>query len=247
MGADAARQIESHERILRGPVADWVNIIGQRLAAVSEPEFKYSFKVIDSNEVNAFALPGGYIYVNTGLRKIAQTDDELAAILAHEITHSEQHHYAKQFKKSSKRGLLLGIGSMVAGLPGAAQQAISILDFSMTQKYSRVSETEADELGMKRMIRAGFNPQGMVTLLQKLAKEGEKGSGIDNWFRSHPEGQKRTANAEQELITVKALQAKNDPSVKAAYPAWSAETLQELAGIGPVGDTGAAAEVLGTP
>ena len=115
MGADAAKQIESQARIVRGPVADWVSAVGNRLAAASSKEFKYSFKVIDSPEVNAFALPGGYIYVYTGIRKIAQTDDELAAILAHEITHSEQHHYARQFKKASKRGLLYGNGGALAG------------------------------------------------------------------------------------------------------------------------------------
>ncbi|HEX8833790.1 MAG TPA: M48 family metalloprotease, partial [Abditibacteriaceae bacterium] len=161
MGEEAAREIERQARIVRGPVADWVNLVGQRLVAASDPEFKYSFKVIDSPEINAFALPGGYIYVYTGLRKVAQTDDELAAVLAHEITHAEQHHYAKQYKKASTRGILLGVGAAIAGLPNVAQQAIGLLDFSMTQKYSRSHEFESDDMGIKRMTRAGFNPNGM--------------------------------------------------------------------------------------
>jgi len=233
MGADAAREIESQAPIVRGPVADWVSIIGQRLAAVSDSEFKYSFKVIDSPEVNAFALPGGYVYVYTGIRKIAQTDDELAAILAHEITHAEQHHYAKQYKKSAKRGLLLGIGGAIAGLPNLAQQALGILDFSMTQKYSRQSETESDSLGMKRMARAGFNPQGMVSLLQKLSLENKNGGTIDKWFRSHPEGAKRAAAAQLETAEVRVKQAQNDPTVKPKFAPWTSETLQQLAGNAP--------------
>ena len=73
---------------MHGPVEDWVQAVGQRLAQVSDPKWKYCFRVIDSPEVNAFALPGGYVYVFTGLRKVVQTDDELAAVLAHEITHA---------------------------------------------------------------------------------------------------------------------------------------------------------------
>lgn len=228
MGADAAKQIESQARIVRGPVADWVSAVGARLAATSDKEFKYSFKVIDSPEINAFALPGGYIYVYTGIRKIAQTDDELAAILAHEITHSEQHHYARQFKKSSKRGLLFGIGGALAGLPNLAQQALGILDFSMTQKYGRSHESEADRMGMERMVRAGFNPEGMVSLLQKLSQESDN-SRIDQWMSDHPEGKKRAAAAQVQQAEIKALQAQNVASVKPVFPAWNPDSLREEA------------------
>ncbi|HEX8550077.1 MAG TPA: M48 family metallopeptidase [Abditibacteriaceae bacterium] len=226
MGADAAKQIESQARIVRGPVADWVEAIGSRLAATSDKEFKYSFKVIDSPEVNAFALPGGYIYVYTGLRKVAQTDDELAAVLAHEITHSEKHHYAQQYKKASKRGLLFGVGAAIAGLPNLAQQALGILDFSMTQKYGRSHESEADRLGMERMARAGFNPEGMVSLLTKLAAENGSSSRIDQWMSDHPEGKKRAAAAELQTKEIRALQAQNAPTVKPVFPTWSLESLR---------------------
>src|SRR4028119_2003534 len=133
IGEDAAREIESKAPIVKGPVADWVNAVGQRLVAVSNPEFKYSFRVIDSREINAFALPGGYIYVYTGMRKIIQTDDELAAVLAHEITHAEEHHYARQYAKNSKRSTLLGIGGLLLGVPNIAQQALGLFDFALQQ------------------------------------------------------------------------------------------------------------------
>jgi predicted Zn-dependent protease len=165
MGGEAAKSIESQARVATGPVADWVERIGRRLASVSDSEFTYSFRVVDGKEINAFALPGGYVYVFTGLRKVAQTDDELAAVLAHEITHAEAHHYARQYKKASKRGALLGVFSMVVGMPNLAQNVLGLIDFSMTQKYSRSHELEADQAGMMRMARAGFDPQGMVSLL----------------------------------------------------------------------------------
>lgn len=202
IGQDAAAQIEKGAPIVTGPVEEWVQRVGAKLAAKSDPEFKYTFHVIDAPQINAFCLPGGHIFVYTGLRKVVKNDDELAAVLSHEITHAESHHYAKQYAKSSKRGALLGIGSILVGLPGIAQQALSILDFSMTQKYSREHEYEADREGLYRMKRAGFAPDAMVTVLQRLAAEDEN-SNIDQWMSDHPEGKKRVAAIQALLPTIK--------------------------------------------
>jgi predicted Zn-dependent protease len=229
LGAQAAREIESKARIVRGPVADWVNIVGQRLASVSKAEWKYSFKVIDSPEVNAFALPGGYVYVFTGLRKVAQTDDELAAVLAHEITHAENHHYAQQYKKASTRGALLSVFSLAVGLPNYASQIVGLIDYSMTQKYSRTHEYESDRLGVERMVRAGFDPRGMVSLLEKMSKEDRSSGTLIGWMRSHPEGRARVEAVQRTIAEVKAQQAQNNPAVKPKYAPWTSETLQQLA------------------
>ena len=220
IGDDAARQIEGGARIVNGPVAEWVETVGQRLATASNPEFKYSFRVIDSPEINAFALPGGYVYVFTGLRKIAQTDDELAAILAHEITHAEQHHYAKQYGRASKRGILLGVVTAVAGLPNIAATALDIVNFGLSQKYSRSHEFESDKLGMQRMARAGFNPQGMVTLLDKLSKESQSSGTLDKWFGSHPDGAKRVEAAKREAVEISKLQGQQSTLVKPVFAPW---------------------------
>ena len=202
LGDDAAREIDTQARIVTGPVSDWVQVVGARLAAVSGSEFQYSFKVVDGKEINAFCLPGGHVYVFTGIRKVAQTDDELAAILAHEITHAEQHHYAKQYGKASKRGLLLNVLTLAVGMPNVAQQALGLLDLAMTQKYSRTQETEADMAGMARMTRAGFNPAAMVTLLERLAKEDQSGGTLDNWFGDHPDADRRIGRARSQLTTL---------------------------------------------
>ena len=203
IGEDAAREIDTSARIVTGPVADWVQAVGARLAAASNSEFQYSFKVIDAKEINAFALPGGHVYVFTGIRKVARNDDELAAILAHEITHAEEHHFAKQYGKATKRGLLLSVLSIAVGIPNVAQQALGILDFAMTQKYSRTHETEADLQGMQRMARAGFNPEAMVALLERLAQEDESGGTLDRWFGDHPDSKRRIERARNQLTELK--------------------------------------------
>ncbi len=205
IGAEASKEIEAQAPIVTGPVADWVESVGQKLAKKSKPEFKYSFRVIESPEINAFALPGGYVYVYTGLRKVASNEDELAAVLAHEITHAEEHHYASQYKKSSRRGLLLGVGSLLLGLPDLANQIIGLLDFARSQKYSRSQESEADHDGMIRMMNAGYNPSGMVSLLEKLSKENESGGTVDKWFGSHPDSKSRVEKARAELKMLRDL------------------------------------------
>ena len=221
MGDEAAREIDAQARVVTGPVAEWVASVGARLAAASDKEFTYSFKVIEGKEINAFALPGGHIYVFTGIRKIARTDDELAAILAHEITHSEQHHFARQYGKASKRGAILGVLSAVVGLPNVAQQIVSLADFATTQKYSRTHETDADLLGMQRMQRAGFNPQAMVSILEGLAKEDRSGGSLDRWFGDHPDSGRRIQRAKNQLSTLNANQgdkALTSSSVAAPQP-----------------------------
>jgi predicted Zn-dependent protease len=201
IGQEAAAEIEKGAPLVSGPVQDWVQRVGARLAASSGTEFNYTFHVIDSPQINAFCLPGGHIFVYTGLRKVVKTDDELAAVLAHEITHAEEHHYAKQSSKSSKRGAILGIGSILLGLPGIASQALGILDFSISQKYSREHEYEADREGLLRMKRAGFEPSAMVDVLQRLADEDDSSS--DKWLSDHPEGKKRVIAIKSMLPSLK--------------------------------------------
>jgi len=198
LGQQAGADIEKSAPIVTGPVADWVNRIGQRLVKVSNPEFKYSFHVIDSPEINAFCLPGGHVFVYTGLRKVVKTDDELASVLAHEITHAELHHYAKQYSKTSKRETFLGIASIFVPMGALGQTVLGLGDAAFSAHYSRGDEAQADREGAARMKRAGFDPNAMVTVLTRLANE-DSGDGLDKWLSDHPEGKKRAA-AIQALI-----------------------------------------------
>ncbi len=201
IGQQAAAEIEKGAPIVSGPVEEWVQRIGARLAAHSKSEFRYTFHVVDSPQINAFALPGGHIFVYTGLRKVVKSDDELAAVLAHEITHAENHHYAKQSSKASKRGAILGLGSVLLGLPNILAQGLGVLDFTLTKKYSREHEYEADREGLLRMKRAGFKPEAMVNVLQRLAEEDDS-SGLDQWMSDHPEGKKRVKVIQSLLPTL---------------------------------------------
>lgn len=203
LGQQAGADIEKSAPIVSGPVADWVNRIGQRLVKASNPEFKYSFHVIDSPEINAFCLPGGHVFVYTGLRKVVKTDDELASVLAHEITHAELHHYAKQYGKNSKRQALLGIGSIFIPMGALGQTVLGLGDASLSAHYSRGSEAQADREGAARMKRAGFDPQAMVTVLTRLANE-DSGDGLDKWLSDHPEGKKRAATIQALIPTLPA-------------------------------------------
>lgn len=221
LGDDAAKQIEAGARLSRGPVEDWVNRVGARLAAVSKSEWKYTFRVIDSPEINAFALPGGHVYVYTGLRKVVTTDDQLAAVLAHEITHAENHHYAKQYGSASKRGALLGIASILFGAPPLVNQGIGLANTAITQKYSRSDEYEADRLGMERMARAGFDPRGMVALLQNM-KTIETGNNGPGWLSDHPDAPNRIVAANREYSLIQSLQAAGSPLVKSRFSPWTA-------------------------
>ena len=137
------------------------------------------------------------------MRKVARTDDELAAVLAHEVTHAENHHFARQYGRESKRGALLSVLSIAAGLPNLAQQALGMLDFAMTQKYSRTHETESDLAGMERMNKAGFDPAAMVTILERLAKEDEGGGTLDQWFGDHPDAGRRIERAKAKLAELR--------------------------------------------
>jgi predicted Zn-dependent protease len=106
---------------------------------------------------------------------------------------------------------------------------VGLIDYSMTQKYSRTHEYESDRLGMERMIRAGFDPQGMVSLLEKMSKE-DRGSGkLIGWMRSHPEGRARMEAVQRAITEAKAQQAQNNAAVKPKYAPWTSETLQQLA------------------
>lgn len=212
LGQQAGADIEKSAPIVTGPVADWVNRIGQRLAKVSNPEFEYSFHVIDSPEINAFCLPGGHVFVYTGLRKVVKTDDELASVLAHEITHAEEHHYAKQYGRDSKRQTILGIGSILLGLPEVGQIGVGLLDEGLSAKYSRGNESEADRQGAARMKRAGFDPQAMVTVLTRLSNE-DSTDDLDKWLADHPEGKKRAAAIQALIPTLPPYQNTVAPSV----------------------------------
>ncbi|HEY3267412.1 MAG TPA: M48 family metalloprotease [Armatimonadota bacterium] len=195
MGKEAAKEVEKETKVVTdAAINKRVNDIGQALARVSEePKAEFTFKVLDDKEVNAFALPGGFVYVYKGLLNEVQSDDELAGVLAHEITHATHHHTEKILKKqrpwdmATMAVLLAGVlsGKDISGVA----QGVNIANMAKINGYTVDLEKDADDGGMKTMLKSKFNPVGMLTFMERLAyKETHSGSaqvqlGI---FRTHP-------------------------------------------------------------
>jgi beta-barrel assembly-enhancing protease len=206
MGRSYSEELNRELQLVDHPeVSGYVERIGRRLVAVSlRKDLEYRFFVVNTSEVNAFALPGGYIYVNRGLIEKAENESELAGVIGHEIGHVVGKHSLKQL---SKRLLLSGV-TVGAGLAVSAKSrkwgevvmaAGGIGVFFASLKYSRDDEREADWLGLTQLYQAGYDPSGMVTFFEKLEAM-SKGSGrMPAFLSTHPLPAERKANMRRQL------------------------------------------------
>jgi len=150
------------------PIQGRVRTIGGRLVAVCDrQELVYSFAVVQDSEVNAFALPGGYVFVNEGLVKKAGSDDELASVIAHELAHITARHAVKRYE-TSLGAHLLQLASLAASRQGAATRGLGVAVQAARLAYARQDELEADRIAVRYLKRAGFNPTAMITMLERL-------------------------------------------------------------------------------
>lgn len=177
-----------------------VQAIGQKVARVSDRrDVRYQFGVIREKSLNAFTLPGGTLYVHSALVEKA-TDDELAAVLAHEIGHVAAHHAAKHLQADLGFALLVQIASAAGGGRGAAQVAQSIYGL-LSNGYSRGDELQADRLGIRYSAEAGYNPNGMITFFEKMLQEKPE-DVMDRamvWQRTHPLTSDRIRQAKEQI------------------------------------------------
>jgi hypothetical protein len=213
VGKQYSMEIEKSAHLVTDPViVEYVNRIGQNLVKNSDAKVPFTIKVIDSDEINAMALPGGFFYVNSGLILNCDEEAELAGVMAHEISHVVAHHAARQQTKlnyaqiGSIPLIILTQGSWTGyGIYEASQLAIPISFL----KFSRMDETEADYLGVQYMYKAGYDPQSFVTLFEKLdALEKHKPGTLSKAFSDHPQTPDRIAHSEDEIATI--LPAKPD-------------------------------------
>jgi predicted Zn-dependent protease len=170
--------------------------IGQRLVRVAPgPKYPYSFAMADYREINAFALPGGPVWINRGVLHTAATESQIAGVLAHEVAHIAQRHAADQLTKATMANLGLGLlGAMLgnSGAASAAQMAAGFLTNGIFLKFSRDDEREADQVGMQILKSAGWDGRGMVELFQLLQREQQRNPGaVETFFSSHPSPQDR--------------------------------------------------------
>ncbi len=224
MGDGADTQLRAVLPLIDDPIVlGFLNDLGQSIVRPAEPQpFVYRFRIVQESTLNAFALPGGYIYFHTGTILAAKNIDELAGVMAHEIAHAKRSHVARLAEKSAIPSLLaslLGIGAAVAtGDPAAAIVAQGI-NQSMMLAYTREIEAEADSVGTVFMVRAGYDPRGMAGFFDRLLaiKESRPGFQIPPYLMSHPRTESRLdaaiARARETSIT-----GKQDPALAAAFP-----------------------------
>lgn len=212
IGAGMAQQVETEQKLLADQ--DWqnyINEVGQKIVAVCDrQDIEYRFKVIESDQVNAFAAPGGYIYFYSGLLKQMDSEAEMAAVIAHEISHVVARHGIKRLQASL--GVALAY-QLVFGEEGASAVMETAIAAGMTlvfSGYSRENEREADSYGIYYMTKAGYNPNGVLSMFDKLATLGAssgEASSFEKLVRSHPETEERIQNARNQIAEMGALSA----------------------------------------
>jgi beta-barrel assembly-enhancing protease len=207
LGKSLAQEVERSSKLIDDPVVtEYVNRVGQNLVRNSDARVPFTIKVIDSDEVNAFALPGGFFYVNSGLILRAQEESELAGVMAHEISHVCARHGTKNATKGEAMQLamiplmLLGPGGWAGyGIYEAASLAIPVTYL----KFSRDAEREADYLGLQYMYKAGYDPNSYVTFFERIQADEKRRPGtIPKVFSTHPPTPDRIEATQKEIARI---------------------------------------------
>ncbi len=205
MGKGYADQVDQSSKMITDPViTEYINRIGQNLVRNSDAQVPFTIKVIDSDDVNAFALPGGFFYVDSGLILAADSEAELAGVMAHEIAHVAACHAARE----QTRGQIANLASiplifMGGGLGYGLYNAASIGLPLTFLKFSRNFEAEADYLGVQYMYKAGYDPDAFISFFEKIeAMEKKKPGTIAKAFDTHPQTPDRVEKTEQEIATI---------------------------------------------
>jgi predicted Zn-dependent protease len=229
MGERIAAQVNMQLPLVHDPVLHrYVNQLGNVIARESgRPGLQYRFYIVNSDAVNAFALPGGHVYVNRGLIERTENVAELSAVLAHEIGHVAARHGAEMMERQLRTGSVVGIlYNLILGTEPAIldQRALQMGRALWTASHSREAELEADELAVEYMIEAGVDPAGMISLLTGLLHEElQEGEAFPQWFSTHPMTEERIDVAKREIAD-EAKDAGRNPRALArdipSYPAF---------------------------
>lgn len=195
IGAQLSREVEQQAKLVEDPmITEYINRVGQNIVLNSDAKVPFQIKVIDSDEVNAFALPGGYFYVNKGLILAADNESELAGVMAHEIAHVAARHSMENAGKGTfiNYSLLAGM-IFTGGIAGAVlQNTAGLTQMLAFFKFSRGAEEEADKFGVQYLYASGYDPTGMATMFEKLASQNKKKkSKLSELFSSHPQSLER--------------------------------------------------------
>jgi predicted Zn-dependent protease len=211
LGASTAAEVSAQLPLIRdAAVVNYITTLGNQLAAVTDGRgLTWHFTVVDSKEVNAFAVPGGWVYVNRGLIERATSMSELAGVLAHEIGHITRRHSVQQMQQAQGANVGLALACTLTGVceSGASQAAINIAGSALFAKFSRSDEAEADAEAVSTTIKAGISPNGIPSMFQLLLNERKSNpSGLEAFFASHPLEESRITATEAQIATYPASQ-----------------------------------------
>jgi predicted Zn-dependent protease len=209
IGKEADREVRRQMRELEDrETLAYVRDLGRRLAkAAPGPKYPYAFSVTDYREINAFALPGGPIWIQRGVLHAATNEAQVAGVLAHEIAHVAQRHTASRLTAAALTNMGLGLlGAMLGNSGGAsaAQGAAGLMASGIFLKFSRDDEREADRVGLTMLARAGWDGRGMVEMFEILRREGKRDpSSVEVFFSSHPSARQRLAELQNTVSRTK--------------------------------------------
>ncbi|MBP6772138.1 MAG: M48 family metalloprotease [Gemmatimonadaceae bacterium] len=205
IGNQYAAQVDQQLPLIRDPeVARYITVLGDSIARVSDDRsLRWTFQVVDQPDINAFAVPGGHIYVYRGLIEKTATMSELAGVLGHEIAHVTQRHSMLQMRDQQRANVGVTLGCILAPAvcnSGVGNAALQLGGGAAFAKFSRDDEAEADKFGVTYITRAGIDPRGMPSMFRTLMAERKTNpSGLDNFFASHPVEESRVAHTEAEI------------------------------------------------
>jgi beta-barrel assembly-enhancing protease len=225
MGAQYATELNRQLPIVDDATLNrYINQVGNQLAGVTaraqREGLRYQFFIVNADVVNAFAVPGGYVYLNRGLIERTDNLSELAGVLAHEIAHVEHRHGVEQMQKANNANLALTLGYVLLGRQpsGVEQAAIGIGGNLYFARHSREAENEADALAVPMMVAAGINPTGLSTFFQELINERQRTpSALEQWFSTHPLTEERIANTRRLVAEVPASQLRGLTMTSSQY------------------------------
>jgi len=205
MGQQYAHQVDQSAKLITDPViTEFVNRVGQNLVRNSDAKVPFTIKVIDDPSANAFALPGGFFYVNSGTILIADNESELAGVMAHEIAHVAACHIAREMTRGNLAQIatlpLIFMGGWIGyGIQNAAGLALPVT----FMKFSRGFEAEADYLGTEYLYKSGYDPNGLINFFEKIeAQEKKKPGFMAKTFATHPQTPDRVEHTEKEIATI---------------------------------------------
>ena len=204
LGQQYSQQINAQLPIVKDPeINRYINVLGDSIArGADNRNLDWQFYVVDSKEVNAFAVPGGFIYLNRGLIERANNMSQIAGVLAHEIGHVTQRHSVKQMQKAQNANIGVTLACVLTRVceSQAAGAAINIAGGAIFARFSRQDEAEADQVGVQYVTRAGIDPRGIPEMFEILLQERRaRPAGVEAWFLTHPLEEDRIAATQAQI------------------------------------------------